>query len=326
MNKNSCAGPDGIPALFWNKLSFCLSYPLSMTFSASFSIAILPDDWLTANVTPIFKNEDPSSVSNYCPISLTCIPCKILETIVCNYIIDSLLEQNVITSRQHDFMRGHSTYSQLLECVNIWASTFERNVPVHVLYIDFKKAFDSASHKKVISNRNAYGLSLNIVNWISAFLSNRSQQEWINGKKCLFSCYKWCSGGISAWTFLFLLYIKALVNVINNSDVRLYADDVKLFLEIVDLHDVHLLQADLDNLFKWAQTWQLNISVNKCFSLYISRNKHDNLPVNFINNIAVPWTAHMRDIGVTISEDLFFSKHCDNIAKQARSRCVLIFK
>ena len=44
MNKNSCAGPDGIPALFWNKLSFCLSYPLSMIFSTSFSTAILPAD------------------------------------------------------------------------------------------------------------------------------------------------------------------------------------------------------------------------------------------------------------------------------------------
>ena len=140
MNKNSCVGPDGIPALFWNKLSFCLSYPHSTIFSTSFSTAILPDDWLTANVTPIFKNGDSSSVSNYCPISLTCIPCKILETIVRNYIIDSLLEQNVITSRQHGFLHGHSTCSQLLERVNIWASAFERNVPMHALYIDFKKA------------------------------------------------------------------------------------------------------------------------------------------------------------------------------------------
>ena len=65
MNKNSYAGPDGIPSLFWNKLSFCLSYPLSMIFSTSFSTAILPDNWLTANVIPIFKNGDPSSVSNY---------------------------------------------------------------------------------------------------------------------------------------------------------------------------------------------------------------------------------------------------------------------
>ena len=89
---------------------------------------------------------------------------------------------------------------------------------------------------------------------------------------------------------LFLLYINDLVNVINrpNSDVRFYADDAKLFREVVDLHDVHLLQADLDNLFKWAQTWQLNISVYKYFSLCISRNKHENLPVYSIDNIAVP--------------------------------------
>ena len=62
------------------------------------------------------------------------------------------------------------------------------------------------------------------------------------------------------------------------------------------------------------------------FSLCISHNKHDSLPVYSIDNIAEPWTAHMRDLGVTISEDLSFSKHCDYIVKQARSRCVLILK
>ena len=148
------------------------------------------------------------------------------------------------------------------------------------------------------------------MNWISAFLSNRSQQVCIDGTKSVSSHVT--SGvpeGSVLGPSLFLLYINDLVNVIKNSDVRLYADDVKLFREVVDLHDVHLLQADLDNLFKWAQTWQFNISVNKCFSLCISRNKHDNLRVYSIDNIAVPWTAHMRDLGVTKSEDLSFSKH-----------------
>ena len=194
-----------------------------MIFSTSFSIAILPDDWLTANVTPIFKNGDPSSVSNYSPISLICIPCKILETIVRDYIIDSLVEQNVITSHQHSFLRGQSTCSQLLECINIWASSFERNV----LYIDFKKVFDSVSHKKVISKLNAYSLLLNIMNWISAFLSNRSQQVCINGTKSVSSHVT--SGVLEGSVLglsLFLLNINDLVNMINNSDVCLYADDV----------------------------------------------------------------------------------------------------
>ena len=190
---------------------------------------------MTANVTPIFKNGDPPSVSNCRPISLTYIPCKMLETIVRNYIIDSLLEQNVITSRQHGFLRGYSTCSQLLECVNIWASAFKRNVPEHILFIDFKKAFDSVSHKKVISKLNAYGLPLNIVNWISAFLSNRSHQEYINGIKSVSSHV---TSGVPEGSVLepslFLLYINDLVNVIDYSDVRLYADDVKLFREVVD--------------------------------------------------------------------------------------------
>ena len=107
------------------------------------------------------------------------------------------------------------------------------------------------------------------MNWIFAFLGNRSQQVYINGTKIVSSHVTSAVPEESVLgPSLFLLYINDLVNVINNSDVRLYVDDVQLFREVVDLHDVHLLQAVLDNLFKWAQMWQLNISINKC-SVYV---------------------------------------------------------
>ena len=90
---------------------------------------------------------------------------------------------------------------------------------------------------------------MNIVNWISAFLSNRSQKVCINGTKSVSShVTSGVSEGSVLGPSLFLLYINDLVNVINNSDVCLYADNVKLFREVADLYDVHLLQAELDNL------------------------------------------------------------------------------
>ena len=144
---------------------------------------------------------------------------------------------------------------------------------------------------------------MNIVNRISAFLSNRSQQVSINGTKSVSSHV---TSGVPEESVLrpslFLLYIYDLVNVINNSDVRLYANDVKLFREVVDLPEVHLLQADLDNLFKWAQTC---MAIKHTFllinvSVYVLVVTNNNLPVYSIDNIAVPWTAHMRDLGVTI--------------------------
>ena len=327
LNKNSCAGPDGIPGFFWHKLSYCLSYPLHIIFSLSFTTASLPNDWLTANVTPIHKSGDSSLAANYRPISLTSIPCKVFETIIRDYIIDTMLNNNVITPHQHGFLRGHSTCSQLLDCLNMWTKGFEDHIPIHVLYIDFKKAFDSVSHVKLITKLHAYGLPPNVINWLFAFLSNRTQQVCINGVKSY--CSQVSSGvpeGTVLGPTLFLLFINDLVNVISDCHIRLYADDVKLFKKIESLADVQLLQKALSNLVNWAKEWQLGISINKCACLCISRNKQVNLPVYNIDDIALPWVTNIKDLGVTISDDLSFSSHCSNIVKQARSRSILIVK
>ena len=43
----------------------------------------LPQDWVTANVVPVFKKGDPRLSSNYRPISLTSIIVKVMERIIC---------------------------------------------------------------------------------------------------------------------------------------------------------------------------------------------------------------------------------------------------
>ena len=42
-----------------------------------------------------------------------------------------------------------------------------------VVYFDFKKAFDSVSHDKLLVKIAAYGISGYLYQWIAAFLRNR---------------------------------------------------------------------------------------------------------------------------------------------------------
>jgi hypothetical protein len=75
-------GPDGIPPILLKKLAVVLSYPLSLIFEKSFTTGEVPNLWKQANVTPIHKKSSASLVSNYRPISLTSVVCKVFETIV----------------------------------------------------------------------------------------------------------------------------------------------------------------------------------------------------------------------------------------------------
>ena len=72
-------GPDVINNRILKELATPLSFPLSDLFNFSLAIGKVPLMWKEANVTPIFKKEDPSVVSNYRSISLLSAVGKVLE-------------------------------------------------------------------------------------------------------------------------------------------------------------------------------------------------------------------------------------------------------
>ena len=118
----------------------------------------MPSQWKTANITPVFKKGLSSEVSNYRPISLTSIFCKLFERLIQDKILTNLSDNNLISPHQHGFLGKHSTCSQLLETVNDWSIALRNKHAVDVVYFDFAKAFDTVSHVKLISKLQAYGI------------------------------------------------------------------------------------------------------------------------------------------------------------------------
>ena len=55
----------------------------------------IPKEWSLANICPLFKKGDRSFACNYRPVSLTCIPGKLLEHIVCSNIMSHLTNINL---------------------------------------------------------------------------------------------------------------------------------------------------------------------------------------------------------------------------------------
>jgi len=82
------------------------------------------------------------------------------------------------------------------------------------------------------------------------------------------------------------------------------ADDVKLYLKIVNNVNLCTLQVAMNALCKWADLWQLSISVEKCCVLSIG--KPDPIDNIFLNGTALPYVTSCRDLCVTVSSDLSF--------------------
>ena len=137
-SKNSC-GPDGLSSAFLKNLAPSISFPLMLIFSQSFQCGIIPDIWRTAIVTPVFKKGLSCDVNNYRPISLTCVCCKIMESIIKQKMLDYLLQNSLISRHQHGFLSKHSTCTQLLECVDDWSMAIKICVVLMLHILIFQK-------------------------------------------------------------------------------------------------------------------------------------------------------------------------------------------
>ena len=65
-------------------------------FQQSIDSGDIPKEWTLANISPLFKKGDRSLACNYRPVSLTCVPCKLLEHIVCPNIMAHLDEHKLL--------------------------------------------------------------------------------------------------------------------------------------------------------------------------------------------------------------------------------------
>ncbi len=61
INPNKACGPDQLPARVLKGAAEPLAPMMAMIFQQSLDTGTIPIDWLTANVTPIYKKQDRSN-------------------------------------------------------------------------------------------------------------------------------------------------------------------------------------------------------------------------------------------------------------------------
>ena len=88
---------------------------LAVVFTKSLNEGVVPQDWLEANVTPIYKKGTKSLPGNYRPVSLTSVSCRVMESILRDEITGHLARNKLIKDSQHGFMKDRSCVSNLLE-------------------------------------------------------------------------------------------------------------------------------------------------------------------------------------------------------------------
>ena len=116
------------------KLAQPLSFPLSNLFNFSLTSGKVPLKWKEANVTPIFKKDDPSVVSNYRPISLLSTLGKVLEKIIHKHLFNSF---KIITYwLLYNLNLFQMTLNQLVDIYNTFCHSLDQGKDVRGVFCD----------------------------------------------------------------------------------------------------------------------------------------------------------------------------------------------
>ena len=96
----------------------------------------------------IHKSGMRGAIKNYRQISLLSCVGKVMDKLMCNRLTKAF--ENIISERQHGFLSGRSTTTNLMEFAGSVKAAMEGGSQVDALYLDFSKAFDCLNHGPLI--------------------------------------------------------------------------------------------------------------------------------------------------------------------------------
>jgi len=289
-------------------------HPLWVIFNESLSKASIPRDWKIAEVIALHKKGSRAERGNYRPVSLTCICCKLLESIIRDNIMNHIITNGLLSKYQYGFAKGRSTMLQLLHIMDKWTGYLEKGGQIDVVFTDFEKAFDKVPHKRLISKLRAYGIHPELVLWIEEFLKNRKYRVRVNSQ---YSEWGDVTSGIPQGSvlgpLLFVLYINDLPNFVGSeSNVYLFADDAKLFRHISDISDNMKLQTSVDSVKAWSDRWMLKLNYNKCKVVSFGRRTSNDFRYSISDgqeSFTLARDVKINDLGIILDGRLSFSDH-----------------
>jgi hypothetical protein len=317
LRPDSAPGPDKISPRILKELRFELVEPLRKLFTKSMQTCTVPKDWKTAVVTPIFKKGAKSDPGNYRPVSLTSVPCKIMEGVIKEHMMEHLTKNKLISDSQHGFVAGRSCTTNLLTFQEEITKYLDDGIPVDVFYLDFAKAFDKVPHGRLLIKLESKGITGELKAWVGEWLSGRTQKVMVDGEM---SAEEDVKSGVPQGTVmgppLFTVYI---------DDIDFYAQLVRLFVKFADdgkgmkeirsRKDAEEMQAALNSLFEWATLWGMAFNVDKCKVMHMGRNNpgYD----YYINGTKLKVVNDETDVGVIIQNNMKPAKQCQKAANTA---------
>ncbi|CAK1584654.1 unnamed protein product [Parnassius mnemosyne] len=294
-------------------------------FNYSISSGNFPSSWKEPQITPIPKKANPSSFSDYRPISIIPFLSKVFERIVHRQLSIYLSRWSLFNSFQSGFRVGHSTTTALVKITeDIRLSMDKQHVTVLTL-LDFSNAFNNVDFDLLLAILASLNISPEVIDWFHSYLFGPRQRTRVDD-----SFSNWCTinagvpqGGVLS-PLLFSIFISSITLQLS-SRYHLYADDLQVYehAKLMDLpNTIGLLNKDLDLIVDWCKSHGLKVNPSKTKAIIIGSQKLVNLidfsslPGIIFDGTPVPYSDTVKNLGVTFDKFLSWAPQISEVSRR----------
>ena len=307
-----------------------LCYMLNM----SLNTGEFPGEWCVGLITPLPKTGNLLDANNWRPITQIPLIGKLLERIVNSQLQSHLQNINVLNKNQFGFTQNKSTSHAVFKLItDLYENVDSKNIS-QLLYIDYRKAFDTIDHGILIKKlQTYYNISNASVRWFENYLSNR-KQKIVKPQQC--SILNPVTVGVPQGSILgptlFIMFVNDLFNVINGDECKMimYADDTVVYTASKTLDEGYThLERNLGLIIDWCNNNKLTLNVGKTKHMVIGPTLNENLVVgkNLIyKNKQIEIVSEYTYLGIELDNKLTMEKHINKSVCKANKKLFMIYK
>ena len=319
--KPGAPGSDGISLAFLRLILPVILPVLTNIFNRLITSSCFPNCWKSAKITPIPKTNRPGSPSDYRPISVLPVISKVFEKILYSQILGHIEQMHLLIPFQSGFRPGHSCATALLKVTDDCRAIIEEYGSAILVLLDFKNAFGSVDHSILVRKlHDLMGLSGAACRMIFSYLSGRSQWVELDGvtssSRDLLRGVP--QGGVLS-PLLFSLFINDLPRVLRHCSYHLFADDLQIYshLKRADMMlSIAKVNTDIESIAQWSALNGLKLNPVKTQAIVISSRDQGLVPLVNVCGTDIPYSAHVRDLGIVINSRLTWGDHVGLICKR----------
>ncbi|XP_037047073.1 uncharacterized protein LOC119081902 [Bradysia coprophila] len=318
LDPKSTSGPDDIAPLFVKKCMDALVWPLWILHQKSMELGKIPSKLKISKVVPVYKKKGrKDDVKNYRITAISSVVLKVYEYAIQLKLLDRINPN--ISNAQHGFRPRRSVETNLLNLSIVAHEALLRRKQLDIFYGDFKNAFDKLWHRIFIKKMKWFGIGKRTARWLFEFLVGRLFYVVIGDVKSrTYTATSGVPAGSILGPTLFLIGVNDIVECVSFALPLLFADDIKLLMEVGSSADSRQLQADIDNVLRWSERNRLPFNLEKCEVITIARINDPHYVTYFMGDHVVERKQEVRDLGIPVDVKFTLIAHMERSITRAR--------